>query len=387
MPSDNGPSRDLPSDNQPSADPRSADPLTEAARLMTICNACRYCEGYCPVFPAMELRTAFSAGDVAYLANLCHDCQTCYYACQYAPPHEFAVDVPAAFAKLRVATYEEESRPRVLSKLLRNGRLAIALTCIAAPIVVVLLTLLLAGTADSLSAHRGTGAFYEVVPYPAMVAPALATLLWSASILGLGFARFWRRIGGRPAQLLDLRAHLRTLFDAMTLEHMQGGGEGCTYPDERFSNSRRRFHHLVAWGFGLDLASTTVAAFYEHFLDRVAPYPIWSWPVGLGTAGGIAMVIGCAGLLAMKRRVAGEPSNDATRSMDVSFLVLLFLVSLTGLLLLALRDTAAMGLLLAAHLGVVASLFLTLPYGKFAHVVYRYAALLQNTIERSEGAR
>ena len=34
--------------------------LREAARLMTICNACRYCEGLCAVFPAMEMRRTFA---------------------------------------------------------------------------------------------------------------------------------------------------------------------------------------------------------------------------------------------------------------------------------------------------------------------------------------
>jgi MinD superfamily P-loop ATPase len=54
--------------------------LKEGERQMTICNACRYCEGYCAVFPAMELRRTFSKGDLVYLANLCFDCRDCYYA-------------------------------------------------------------------------------------------------------------------------------------------------------------------------------------------------------------------------------------------------------------------------------------------------------------------
>ncbi|HEY0584059.1 MAG TPA: 4Fe-4S ferredoxin, partial [Chloroflexota bacterium] len=70
------------------------DLLQEAERQMTICNACRYCEGYCAVFPAIELRTTFKAGDLVYLANLCHECRACFYACQYAPPHQIAVNIP-----------------------------------------------------------------------------------------------------------------------------------------------------------------------------------------------------------------------------------------------------------------------------------------------------
>ena len=68
--------------------------------------------------------------------------------------------------------------------------------------------------------------------------------------------------------------------------------------------------------------------------------------------------------------------------MDRGFIVLLFATSLTGLALLAWRDSSAMALLLAVHLGVVMALFLTLPYGKFAHAVYRVAALLKNAIEK-----
>jgi citrate/tricarballylate utilization protein len=42
-----------------------------------------------------------------------------------------------------------------------------------------------------------------------------------------------------------------------------------------------------------------------------------------------------------------------------------------------LRATPAMGVMLAVHLGVVFALFLTLPYGKFVHGLYRFLALIQ----------
>jgi citrate/tricarballylate utilization protein len=36
-----------------------------------------------------------------------------------------------------------------------------------------------------------------------------------------------------------------------------------------------------------------------------------------------------------------------------------------------------MGLLLVVHLGAVLALFVTLPYGKFVHGIYRTAALVK----------
>src|SRR2546428_7232643 len=85
--------------------------IAEGERLMVICNACRYCEGYCAVFPAMERRLNFSETDVNYLANLCHNCAECYYSCQYAPPHEFAVNVPQVFAQIRARSYQNYAWP------------------------------------------------------------------------------------------------------------------------------------------------------------------------------------------------------------------------------------------------------------------------------------
>ena len=68
--------------------------------------------------------------------------------------------------------------------------------------------------------------------------------------------------------------------------------------------------------------------------------------------------------------------------MDSGFTWLLLMTSVTGLALLALRDTGAMPLLLAIHLGVVLAFFLTLPYGKFVHGLYRYLALARYVREK-----
>jgi citrate/tricarballylate utilization protein len=61
---------------------------------------------------------------------------------------------------------------------------------------------------------------------------------------------------------------------------------------------------------------------------------------------------------------------------------MLFLTSVTGLALLLWRETSAMGPLLAIHIGFVFALFITLPYGKFVHGIYRFVALVRYARER-----
>ncbi|MGH6816413.1 MAG: tricarballylate utilization protein TcuB, partial [Hyphomicrobiaceae bacterium] len=136
---------------------------------MTICNACRYCEGLCAVFPAMEMRRTFADGDLTYLANLCHDCGACYDACQFAPPHEFAVNVPAALAAVRAESYRAHAWPRILSGLFARNGLAIAV--VAASSVAGFMTAFAAIAAPAVlfGVHTGPGAFYKIMPHTAMV--------------------------------------------------------------------------------------------------------------------------------------------------------------------------------------------------------------------------
>src|SRR5213594_676594 len=112
---------------------------------MMVCNACRYCEGYCAVFPALERRRIFNQADLTYLANLCFDCRDCYYACQYAPPHEFGVNIPKLMADLRADTYREFSRPAMLSGLFQRNGLAVTLITSGALATIALLVLLFTG--------------------------------------------------------------------------------------------------------------------------------------------------------------------------------------------------------------------------------------------------
>ena len=140
--------------------------------------------------------------------------------------------------------------------------------------------------------------------------------------------------------------------------------------------------HLTFYGFMLCFAATAVATAYHYVFKWPAPYSYTSLPVLLGTLGGLGLLVGPAGLLWLNLRRHPQHGDAAQHPMDRGFIALLFLTSLTGLALLCWHETSAMGLLLAIHLGTVMALFATLPYGKFAHGVYRCAALLKWTTEK-----
>lgn len=360
----------------------STDILKESERVMRICNACRYCEGLCAVFPAMERRRTFTDRDLKYLANLCHDCRGCYYACQYAPPHEFALNIPKTFAELRLVTYREFSRPGFLAGLFHRNGLKVSFIVALSVALVVLLAFSLNGVTGIFSVYPGADAFYKIIPYALIAIPASILGLFILAAILAAVIRFWRETGEPLNERFSLRGNRQAVWDALRLKYLDGGGYGCNYRDERFSKSRRWFHHFMFYGFMLCLAATAVAAVYHHFLNWLAPYPFWSWPVVLGTVGGLALLLGTGGLLYFKARMDKEPAAPAALPMDVGFLVVLFLTSLTGLLVLVFRDTGAMAILLSVHLGFVAGLFITLPYCKFVHAGYRYAALVRNAAER-----
>ncbi len=362
--------------------PKQQTVIDEARRAMEICNACRYCEGYCAVFPAMELRRSFEDADLNYLANLCHNCRGCYYSCQYAPPHPFNLNLPKTFQKLRADSYAQYAWPGPLARLFyRNGVVVSLLTALGVALVF-LLTMFIQDSSVLFASHAGPGAFYAVIPYEVMVTVAGLTFGFAIVALIAGAINYWRDAGARPAEKKTLPSLMQALRDAMTLKYLGGGtGEGCTYPDEAFSNIRRVYHHFMFYGFMLCFASTTVATIYDHVFGWIAPYGWFSIPVILGTLGGIGLLIGPAGLISLKFKADTEPTEKNLMGMDVAFLALLFLVSLTGLALLAFRETSAMGGILAIHLGFVFTLFAVLPYSKFVHGIYRSAALLRYAIE------
>ncbi|WP_213776643.1 tricarballylate utilization 4Fe-4S protein TcuB [Caballeronia sp. dw_276] len=354
----------------------------EVSRIMQICNACRYCEGFCAVFPAMTRRLEFGRADVHFLSNLCHNCGACLHACQYAPPHEFGVNVPKAMAEVRLQTYVDYAWPAGFGALYKRNGLTLALALAGGLALFLIMTMALKG---ALLLPPLAGNFYAVFPHNTLALLFGIVFVFAMIALGVGVRRFWRNEdpGAMSAEAIGEATH-----DVLSLRYLGGGhGEGCNNADDAFSLARRRFHHLTFYGFMLCFASTCVATLYHYLLKLEAPYALTSLPVVLGSIGGLGLLAGPAGLLWLNLRRHPQHGDAAQKPMDRGFIALLLLTSASGLALLILRDTSMMALLLAVHLGIVMALFLTLPYGKFAHGIYRSAALLKWAVEKRQPSK
>ena len=358
--------------------------FTEAGRQLNICNSCRYCEGYCAVFPALERRTLLDTGDITQLASLCHDCRACFHACMYAPPHEFAVDPPRILSAVRRASYDRYLPP---GGWLRPGWSRGWPARVTAGVLVALVLLVVAGATEGLGALWRHGGPYQVIPYPALLVVVLLPTVCSVAVLLRGLALYWRAVHGPLRGLADWRALGTALAAAVRLRNMRGGGEEC-YPPAGDpspadpSPARRRLHGAVAGGFTACFAATVAAAFLQDVLGSPPPYPVLSVPVILGTAGGLSMLAGCAGLSALRRRGAPGAPRAGPGAADYGLLSGLGLLALTGLLTLLLRATPAFGLILVIHLAAIVVCFAIAPYTRFVHAGYRYLALVADAIEQ-----
>lgn len=356
----------------------------EAKRQLDICNSCRYCEGYCAVFPALERRIDLEKSDMVQLANLCHDCRECFYACMYAPPHEFGVNPPQLFAQIRREHADELSvlASPPLSRHERPPFVAGLAFSLAACLVVLFISAATLGLSSLFRAHRVAASPYSVISYPAILSVGTAALAIGVSLLALEGRRFWRASGARVH--VTPSAFFHAAKSAALLENLGGAGEGCAYPTEEGSSARRLAHTLVAWGFAACLAATISAAILQDFLSHDPAYSWWSVPVVLGTLGGIGLVVGSVSLWSQKRRVDPAPADARGQAREYGLLLALLALGAGGLLTLLTRRTSIYGLVLVLHLSTVFACFVLAPFTKFTHGLYRSLALVRDAREVEE---
>ncbi|WP_444918219.1 tricarballylate utilization 4Fe-4S protein TcuB [Microbulbifer sp. JMSA003] len=354
------------------------DNLEEARRQAKICNACRYCEGYCAVFPALQLHRSFSEGTITQLANLCHNCRGCYYACQYTDPHEFNINIPQVMAEARQKSWETFAWPGGIARMFqKRGSLIALATIIGFAIIFYVIRVL---------KPSGGEGFYAIVSHATMTSIFLPAFLYPLFSLGISLRRYWRKIDGEKITWGQFRS---ALISAGKLKNLSGGhGDGCNFEEEdRFSNQRRYAHQAVLYGFLLCFAATCSGTVMYYFLNMPGPYSIFSVPKLLGIPGGLLILVGCSKLIQLKLKADPELGSARVWSGEMGFVGLLLFIALSGLLLFSLGGTAALPLLLDLHLGAVLAFFLLTPYTKMAHGFYRMAALIRDAQMKSESKK
>lgn len=342
--------------------------LGEARRQAQICNACRYCEGYCSVFPAMFRETSFADADLTQMANLCHNCRGCYYACQYTEPHEFALNLPAILADVRVESWQKYSWPTPLSKHFQRSGVYLSA-------VFVICVSLLFWIATALVPETGNG-FYAAISHNIMLAIFIPSSLLPLVAIAIGLHRYWHDVGGTMIRWADVIA---ASASAANMRNLTGGqGQGCNFEDEdRYSNARRYGHQAVMYGFLLCFAATSAGTLLHYGFDMHAPYSFFSLPKLLGVSGGLLLVLGAFYLARLKIKADPALGAAAYWGGEMAFILLLGFTGLTGLLLYAATGTPLVAPLLVIHLGAVLCFFVTAPYSKMAHGFYRFTALIR----------
>jgi len=353
-----------------------SESVIEVQRVLQICNACRYCEGFCATFQSMTRRLDFNVADVHFMANLCHNCGACLHACQYAPPNAFGVNIPQAMAKVRLETYQTYAWPKPLGNLYQKNGLALTM---ATSIAIILFLLSMQSASTGLFNTNLDGNFYAIYPHNTLALLFGGVFIAMLIAMSMGVREFWRNISTDP---MMWSAASDATHDVLTLKNLGGGHQqGCNEADDAFSLWRKRFHHMTFYGFMLCFAATSIATIFHYVFHWEAPYAYTSLPVLLGTLGGLGLIVGPIGLLYLNLRRHPLHGDAAQKAMDRGFIASLLAISISGLLLLALRETPYMGITLCIHLGFVMGFFLMMPYGKFAHGIFRSASLLKNAIE------
>jgi len=328
----------------------------DAIRQYTICNACRYCEGYCPVWNALPLRTLVTKEDTIYFAHLCFDKRNCYYACPYVSPHEFNWNIPRINREIRLNTYRE-----LLGKRIRYSLSFLLLL----PLIFLWIKYW-----PHLAVQYPILNFYNVVPRDILIMGGIIAMLYIMLLSSIYIYKFDRLLNSK------LRPSLKTLPEAITDLLLHRWFEKAQYPKQVESNIRFIIHFLIFYGILLDTFATITAYIQEDILRIPSPYPVSNPAVIFGLTGGIMIVVGT--IIAIVARCISRRKQKfiATEFIDTAFAFILLLTALSGLLVLYIRiidNIILMNIKLIIHYNFIYILFFIIPIISTApHILLRF---------------
>jgi quinone-modifying oxidoreductase subunit QmoC len=209
----------------------------------------------------------------------------------------------------------------------------------------------------------------DVVPVWMIYSVFLPAAAFAVAAAVVGARRCWSAWGEGARRSGSLVAGLASVAGDILL-HRRFGSCGT-------ARSRQIGHLLLMWGFIGALVTTTLLGILMDAFGVKTPLPQLHPVKLLGNASAVLLGVGVVWLLV--NRVRDEGAAGLSRAFDWFLLALVVLVAFSGIgAELARHYGAPAPLALAVyvlHLGTVLSLFLTFPFSKFAHALYRTLAM------------
>lgn len=335
------------------------DLVEEASRQLTICNACRYCEGYCAVWDAIEFKSVLTDVYIIHLANLCHDCRDCYYACPYnEPEHEFKLNIPKILGEVRTDSYIASVKPKDLKFALKEP----SLVTLASTAIAVFLAVIYAWLAFGLSKFPSLP-ITTIIPDTLFKAVTVLVYVYTIAVWSWEGLYYWSKINEK--RHINVIGLIKGIFDAIFHVNFKGGGSGCKVPKQNSRYFRLFAHSLVLFGFVIALIAIS---FYPDI------YGIFGT---IYLVGSLSLSLGTAALIYIHIEEKKDLRSQTQSKMDYPFTILLFLAGITGVIVPISMGTELFNWNFLIHDTLILVVFLIAPFSKFIHPVFRLVSLMK----------
>jgi quinone-modifying oxidoreductase subunit QmoC len=353
---------------------------SSGAGKVSRCYQCATCTSVCELstpqnaFPRKQMLLA-QWGLVDQLASdpavwLCHQCADCSERC---PRDAKPGDV---LKGMRAEVIRTLSFPKFAGSLVANARVTWPLMILLPWLFWVILLFAMGYypvNAEQLLNPGEHGGYAAIVPHWLLYAIYFPIAGWVTLAAGISGAKLWKMMGrGVNRRGSFISGLMAVMMDVATHKSF---GECTAKP------SRRTPHLLLFWGFaGAAITSgLLIVAIYIQHLPM--PLPLWHPYKLLGNISAVLLVIG--GIQLLVNRYGSGRALVSSNAFDNFFLGLVAAVIFTGVVTEAVRLAsmpATAFVVYTLHLGVVMALFLTFPYSKFAHMLYRVLAQVHHRL-------